>query len=220
MNPPVFLIIGPQGHGKTAVRDIVARLTYSKGASCSDVIYAFLAQRKGVLQSELRLLPKEQIRPELIEAGDFMTGVLPEIETIGGPNAKEIDESIYRRPSILVRTLYLNGYKVIDGVRRKAELEESIDHLEWNGVRSYVLYVHDPRKAASKDNTEDLKEYAGVHIRNGGTLEDLEREVKAWLEKTFGPLDAKPEIPVVNLKTGDIEKLTGEKVELPAAPDA
>ena len=73
-NPPVFFVVGPAGHGKTTVREILARLVRLRGGSCSDVIFHFLALRRGVPIEELRAIPKEDLRPDLIKAGDFLCG--------------------------------------------------------------------------------------------------------------------------------------------------
>lgn len=203
MTTPVFFVIGPVGHGKTAAREILARLTRLKGGSSSDVIYAFLAFRRNVSQESLRQLPKESFRPELIEAGDFMVGVLPRMKD-NDERTAEIDASIYRRPSALIRTLYMNGYNIIDGVRRRHELTEAIDHFDWNGIRTLIVHVSDPRKPIVADNSEDLKDLANEVVVNDGTLEELEAKLRALFPKHFGaPLEEFAPVPVLDFKSDD-----------------
>jgi hypothetical protein len=210
MNPPVIFLIGPVGHGKTTAREIIARLTYLKGGSCSDVIYAFLSYRKNVSQESLRRLPKEFFRPQLIEAGDFLVGQIDKIAE-QTETSFVTDNSMYRRPSALIRTLYHSGYHIIDGVRRRAELVEAADHLEWNGVRHLTIHVSVPGKATVEDNSEDLRDMAHVLVENSGTVEDLEAILKREMEKAFGPFEATTPIPVVDLKTGQLEALGAEE---------
>lgn len=184
MQTPVIIVIGPPHHGKTEARKALAELTFQKGESTSTVIYHFLAARRKQDVKELHALPKDDIRPELIEAGDFMVGKINEIK-LAAENP-EVDQSVYRIPSALVRTLYLNGYNIIDGVRRRPELQDSIRHLEWNGVRTLVLWIERPGADTVQDNTELTQADAHEVVYNDGTLEDLKVKLKAVLEKYFG----------------------------------
>jgi hypothetical protein len=184
MQTPVFFIVGPVGHGKSTAREILSQLTHLKGGSCSDVIYGCLARRRNVSVDTLRQIPKEELRPTLIALGDFICGSGPKLAE--DPADIAFDDAVFRHPSALIRMLYLNGYNVIDGVRRKAELEHARAQLDWNGVRSFVVHVHDPRKALIADNSEDLTEFADLKIVNEGTVEELEVKLKTWLEELFG----------------------------------
>lgn len=192
--PPVFFVVGPPTHGKTTTREILARLTRLKGGSCSDVIYAFLAARHNTTVEKLREIPKEDLRPRLIAAGDFLCGMDGPMDAAEKP---EVDQEVFRHPSALIRTLYMNGYNVIDGVRRRLELQHAKDRLDWCGVEQLTIHIVDPRKPVPQDNSEDLSDLADEKILNDGTPEELEAKLKAILERRY---PAKP-MPVVGEKT-------------------
>lgn len=195
MQPPVLIVVGPPHHGKTEARKILSELTFLKGESTSTVIYEFLAIRRKVSIDELRQLEKEFLRPELIEAGDFLVGARADISLPAVD--PEIDKIVYRIPSALIRTLYMSGYNIIDGVRRKTELKEAVNHLNWNGVRSVVVWIERPGVEKIQDNTELSQADATDVVFNDGTLEDLRAQLKLVLEKHFGKQDEKPQaIPV------------------------
>lgn len=199
-SPPVIFLVGAAGHGKTTARNLLCKLTHLKGGSCSDVIYAFLAFRKNVSQESLRQLPKESFRAQLIEAGDFMVGYIDTLREPPSAEAGEVDGQLYRIPSALIRTLYQNGYNIIDGVRRHKELQEAISHLDWNGIRSLVLKVERPGVPGISDNAENVDQFVNERVENDGTLEKLEAKLKAVLEKHFGVQPTEhPPIPIVDL---------------------
>lgn len=191
--PPVIFVIGPVGHGKTTVREILVKLLRPlRGASCSDVIYHFLAVRKGVSVESLKALPKEQLRPELIEAGDFLCGQIGALKEL--PKNDAVDKEVYRHPSAIIRTLYMNHYNIIDGVRRRLELVHAKDHLDWCGVEQLTLHVSATGKEHIDDNSEDLLALADEQIVNDGTPEELEAKVSAILACRF-PVDPVSIIP-------------------------
>lgn len=195
-NPPVFLVIGPPKHGKTEVRKILADITHMKGISTSEIIYRYLALRRNVSIESLKEIPKEELRPALIEAGDYLVG---KIDSLAEPAVNaELDAILYRIPSALIRTPYMSGYNIIDGVRRIAEIEEARSRLDWNGVRSVVVYVKNPGAPTVSDNTEVTETHADVVIVNDGTIEDLRAKLLAMLESIFGKQDElDADIPVV-----------------------
>ncbi len=195
MQPPVIVVIGPPQHGKTQARRILSELTFLKGESTSTIIYHFLANRRKVSVQSLQQQPKELLRPELIEAGDFLVGKIDKIFTPA--EDPEIDGIVYRIPSGLIRTLYMSGYNIIDGVRRKTELTEAVDRLAWNGVKTLVIWIERSGVETIADNTELTQADAHEVVRNDGTPEDLRAALKVVLEKHFGKQDEKPEpIPV------------------------
>lgn len=190
MQAPVFIVLGLPHHGKTAARKILSELTFLKGESTSTVIYRFLALRRKVTVESLLAQPKEILRPELIEAGDYLVGKLDRI--LAPADDPEIEKVVYRIPSALVRTLYLNGFNIIDGVRRKEELTDTIRHLHWNGIRTLVLWIENPAEPRIADNTEVTREDADEVVLNLGTLDDLKAKLKEILEKHFGKQPDKP----------------------------
>lgn len=197
MQTPVIIVIGPPHHGKTEARKLLSEITHLKGESTSTIIYHYLAQRRGVSVDSLKSLPKEELRPTLIKAGDFLVDAGPPLEEPS--KHATIDADMYRVPSALVRTLYLSGYNIIDGVRRRRELEDAINHLDWAGVRSLVLWVERPGHSTVSDNTELTQADAKHVILNDGTLPDLRAKLFAALELEYGKQDKlqKP-IPVVD----------------------
>ncbi len=188
---PIFFIVGPAGHGKTTVRSTICALTGQKGASCSDVIEAHLCKAKGITPAEYRKTPKEERRPEMIRYGDWITG------TDGLRDAADLtdfDKSLYRAPSALVRILTFTGHTVIAGVRRRLELQQSIEHLNWAGYETKVIYVFNPRGPKIEDNTEDLRDLADHILENKGTMADLRLNTHALLNALF-PEPEQPEAP-------------------------
>jgi hypothetical protein len=180
--PPVVLFIGPPEHGKTTARKIFCELTKLPGASCSDVIYALLAQHRGIPESELRAFPKADIRPQLIEFGDYLCGSIGKLELV--KSDAPLREDLFRGPSALFRTLYHAGFRVVDGVRRRLELQEIKDRMGWFGLPVLVVYVADPRKLvdAVKDNTEVNSADADFQIINDGTPTDLKAKLQSLID--------------------------------------
>jgi len=204
MQAPVIIVIGPPHHGKTEARKILAELTFQKGESTSTVIYSFLAHRRKVELKTLLAQDKETLRPDLIEAGDFLVGKLDRIylDAID----PEIDKIVYRIPSGLVRTLYMSGHNIIDGVRRRTELSDSIKHLEWNGVRSLVIWVERPGYPTAVDNNELTALDAHEVVTNDGTLDELREKLKSVIEKHYGKQPDKHEpLPIFNAEGEPVE---------------
>lgn len=194
MQTPVLFLIGPPGHGKTSARKILSALTSAKGGSTSAAIYSFLAMRSKTPVAELEKIPKEEFRAKLIEAGDFMCGAIPAMS-----EPTEYDEQVYRCPSILVRMLYTSGYNIIDGVRRKIELAHAKDHLDWNGVPSFTIWIEKSQGPVIADNTELTALDADETIFNDGTLEDLQASLLKFLQTRFGEqTDLEKEVPVLD----------------------
>lgn len=182
--PPVIFFIGPVGNGKSEARKIACEITGLDGASCSDVIDAFIAARRKIDVAEWRKLPKEERRPVQIAAGDFLTGK-GRMEEL--PVDSTIDKEFFRIPSGLIRVLFHHGTRVIDGVRRRQELGEARAHLEWLGIRSVVIWVERPGAPVIPDNTELTRDDADEHIVNDGNLAALHACVLEVLKKYAPP---------------------------------
>jgi hypothetical protein len=194
MQPPVIFLIGPPQHGKSTARQITQKLTGLQGASCSDVIYAFLAERRKTTYEELKKIPKEEFRETLIKAGDWLCGMDGFHEVAVDPT---VDNDVLRVPSSLIRTLYQAGYRVIDGARRALELEEAKKHLEWNGVRHLTIWLERTGGPDIKDSTTVTKQQADEVITNDGSEADLTEALHQILLKYFSPPPKKePEVKI------------------------
>lgn len=181
MQNPVFIFIGPPHHGKTTSRKIFCELTGIKGASTSDVIYALLADKLGLSEEKLRETPKEELRPKLIEYGDFLCG-MGQLALVEGSNK---DEHFMRTPSALCRVLFLTGHGVVDGVRRRLELQEFKDRLMWLGVPTVVFWVERAGHPTVEDNTQLKKEDADEIIQNDGDETKLRYNIETWVKARF-----------------------------------
>lgn len=197
MQPPVIFFIGPPQHGKTEARKQACEITGLGGASCSDVIHAFIAARRKITVAEWRAIPKEERRPIEIQAGDFLCGSIGKLEE--QPVDDTVDRLFFRIPSGIVRVLYHQGIRVIDGVRRRLELDQARAHLEWNGVRSIVIWVERKGAPTIQDNTELTREQADEVILNDGSIAELHAAVLAVLKKYEPPKEEK--VPDIYLGT-------------------
>lgn len=197
ITPPVILICGPAGHGKTTAREILARIMQLKGGSCSDVVYAYLARIQGAHPldnaakvAELRAQDKEALRPTLMKIGNWLCGDVGNLKEdtslVYSENSEaHKDDDLYRVPSSLIRMLYHNNYNIIDGVRRRLELQHAIQHLEWNGIRVLSIFVSKPDGPTIPDNTENLSDLCDEQVLNDGTVEDLEKKLVEILVRRF-----------------------------------
>jgi hypothetical protein len=202
MQPPVIFTIGQPGHGKTKARQILEKLTGLRGASCSDVIYAFLAERRQVTFESLKEIPKEEFRKTLIEAGDWLCGMDGFHEVA---KDESIDKDVLRVPSSLIRTLVQAGYNIIDGARRALELEEAKKHLEWNGVRHLTIWIERTNGPTIADSTTVTKQQADEVILNDGTEADLTEALHQTMLKYFPPPKKKePELGAGSLNPGGV----------------
>lgn len=198
MQRPVFIITGNRPHcGKSTVRDILVAESGLNGASCSSVVYELEALRRNVSVADLRKMDKESIRADLIKMGDWACGVLP-FETFSEQEFPHRDK-VLRVPSILIRSLLFSGYEIIDGVRRRLELNDAIDKLEWMGRRMHVVHVVRPLAEGEKpigDNGEDLSIFAQHTIQNSGTIEELTAAVKTLYKQLYPAADPQSEFAV------------------------
>ena len=190
---PLIFVLGPAGHGKTTVRKMIQEKLGVPGDSTSNVLYAFLSMLTGKSEDELHAIPKEELRPRLIELGDWFTmhreDISPELAAMFNPeqakHVPQIGERV-RDPAALVRMLFLAGARVYDGVRRIREFRTALHHLVWCGYVPVVVWVENSVKEQNAaDNftlTKELVRPTFV-IANEGTLDELEHEVEKVLEQ-------------------------------------
>ncbi len=193
ITPPIF-IIGPAEHGKSTARRFIGELTGLSTASCSDVLFTIWAFLDGRSEQELRQIPKDISRPTLVLLGDWLTGGIPNEYGVRVnpksfrqqfPYAKlnldpsKMDDGKFQlpNPAFLIQFLWLNGFRVIDGIRRTDELFAAYPPLEWAGARPTIVWVEDPRKPKiGGDNFGIPKEFADFEIVNEGTLDELKEK--------------------------------------------
>ena len=131
----VFVVATAPQSGKSTVAAEAARLLETGWINSSAVIAERVERRLGLpygYVAETRAADHEAFRPELIEEGDRMAaeGTSPGVECV-------------RR-----------GYRVIDGIRRREELEAAVAEVRAGGGRPLVLCVRRPDAPALADNTE------------------------------------------------------------------
>ena len=168
MTHPVTILVvalAPQS-GKSTVATEAARLMGTTWINSSAVIAERLEERLSLPAgriAETRKLDHEAYRPALIEEGNRMVaeGTSPGVECV-------------RR-----------GYRVIDGIRRRDELEAAIAEIRARGGRSLVICVRRPDAPALTDNTEAaaLAALADATIANDGSLTQLRRRTAVTLRR-------------------------------------
>lgn len=165
--PATVLVVAlaPQS-GKSTVAAEAARLLHTPWINSSAVIAERLEQRLGLPAgriAETRAVDHEAYRPALIEEGNRMAaeGTSPGVECV-------------RR-----------GYRVIDGIRRREELEAAIHEVRARGGLPIVICVRRPDAPALADNTESvaLASLADVTIDNDGPLSRLRRRTSSALRR-------------------------------------
>jgi hypothetical protein len=157
MRPALILIIGLPEAGKTEVSTIMADLLGWQRGSCSDFIYKLYSVAHGVDEDFARRRPKNVIRQQLIDIGDAVCDVYPEFLAMGA---------------------YKSGVQVLDGVRRKAELDALKEAVSNHLI---TFWVKRPLYAHPKDNTSVTELDADYVIFNNGSLEALRETVTRTL---------------------------------------
>jgi hypothetical protein len=161
----VLIVATSEQAGKTTAAAECARLLGLPSASSSRPISAAVERKLGLAAGTIaaaRAKDPEHYRRELIEEGDRMAaaGLTP-----GQACLRE-------------------GYRIIDGIRRVAELEATCAEARAMGLRPLVICLSRPGLAA-RDNTEvaGLRSMADAHISNDGTLDDLRAKVAEVLRR-------------------------------------
>ena len=168
MTPPATILVvalAPQS-GKSTVAAEASRLLGSPWINSSAVIAERLEQRLGLTKGQIaaaRTIDHDAYRPALIEEGNRMAaeGTSPGVECV-------------RR-----------GYRVIDGIRRRTELEAAVAEIRRAQGLPIVICVRRPNAPALADNTEAaaLAALADVIIDNDGPLSRLRRQTASVLRR-------------------------------------
>lgn len=156
LRPALIVLIGLPESGKTATGEIIAESLGWQRGSCSDFIYKLYAAAHGIPEDIARRRNKNTIRQQLIDIGDTVCDVYPEFLAMGA---------------------YKQGIQVLDGVRRKVEL----DALKKAVPNLLVLWVERPDHPSPKDNTSVSLADAHGLVLNNGDLEDLTNTVRDLL---------------------------------------
>jgi hypothetical protein len=182
---PFVIVIGPAKHGKSTFRRALAAKLGTKGASCSDMLYAIWAYVAEESEEGLRKRPKDEIRSTLVALGDWYTtpaATLAEnfpFDKLPSIHLAKLEGSEMEKPheGVLIQQAYRSGVRVLDGVRRKRELAAALPIFKWVGIPVLVLYVYDPRKGVDPTDNFDLRyRDANNIILNNGSEENLEAE--------------------------------------------
>lgn len=206
-NAPIIFVVGPAGHGKTTVRKMICDKTGLKGDSTSNVLFAILELLTGTSEDEYRKMPKDEIRPMLVELGDVLTQTKP---TLSSEFLNKIPED--RRedalakirnlahPSTLTRHIFLAGGSVIDGVRRPAEFFSALTFLAWAGYNVITIWVENPGFPVNEVDNFSLsraKIRPQFIIENDGSLDSLEQHVEKILTSLGWAPKVAPGEPVI-----------------------
>jgi len=182
LKQPIF-VVGRAQHGKSVFRKALAEALGVKGGSCSDVIYVVWSLISGVGEHVLRAMPKEQARPQLVALGDWLTATRRTFaegfpaHLFPGCDPRALDWGGLHTPSpaFLIRFSWENGVRVLDGIRREAELEAAQTCLDRLGAPPVVVWIDNPNAAQVKgDNFSISPGRADRVFTNAGTVEDLQ----------------------------------------------
>ena len=161
-----FFLIGRPQHGKTTVSKYLSKLRGEPYGSTSDYVYVLLARKLGTTVEELKQRPKESIRPLMVVEADALCDVTP---------------------TGLVDGLVASGVRIIDGIRRRKELQMSVKKLQDQGHTVHVWWISNPRQAEILDNTAVTVEDAQACVVNDGSFELLYQKIDRMLgDKTRG----------------------------------
>jgi dephospho-CoA kinase len=147
----IICVIGRARSGKTTASNILSEITGIPTASTSDIVYNIMALASGCTVSELKSMPKEILRPQLIDIANYLC---------------DID------PSILSKGLVQKGYKIVDGIRRETELLDLKKTYE-----NEILITLIKSNRSINDNFNIPDHYADIIIDNNGTMEELKKKL-------------------------------------------
>lgn len=155
MGKQVIFIFGPAGSGKMSLGKALAKRL---AGHCRDTSEVILREYTAATGCTIPPAEKETYRHDLVTLGNLMTSrckcrLVQEILSIQCSNRAPL---------------------VICGVRRRAELEESIELCEANGYLVSTFYVVRPGVEPPVDNFELLPVDAGFVVYNSRSLRELE----------------------------------------------
>ena len=142
----VIVIIGKARAGKTTFAKYLADLYGTKSAGTSDIVYKAMAIARNCKEEELRQIPKEELRPVLIDFANYLCSVVPDF---------------------LSSAIIQEGFDVIDGIRRRSELEALA------AKHNIAVYFVDRTEGVVEDNFELDKDDADFIVDNNGKLGDF-----------------------------------------------
>lgn len=140
------VVIGPARAGKTTFSQWLVDQKGGKASGTSQIVYKAMAKARGCSVEELYKIPKESLRPHLIEFADFLCDIYPDI---------------------LSEALIKEGVTIIDGIRRQAELDELRRKHEIE-----VFYVKRSRGTV-KDNFAIDESCADFIVDNNGRMNEF-----------------------------------------------
>ena len=151
----VIVVIGKARAGKTTFANFLAKEMGLKTSGTSRIVYETMAKARGCTVEDLNKIPKEELREHLIALADYMCDM---------------------KPDILSSTLIKQGYLIIDGIRRHAELEALKENFDLTIV--YLL-----RKEGTKPDNFNIPTWIADHkIYNDEGLTELEKSAKVLAE--------------------------------------
>jgi len=151
----MIIVVGRARSGKTSFSEMLSSILGLKTAGTSKIVYEVVAKARGCTVADLLALPKEEIRPTLIDVADFLCD---------------------GKVDVLSEMLYNRGYRILDGIRREEELKAIIHNHE-----CFVVYMQRD-KGTVDDNFNILPTKFMRLIENNGTLYDLQDKASDFAE--------------------------------------
>jgi len=188
---PVF-VIGKAQHGKSVFRTALAAALGVKGASCSDAIYVVWSLITGVGEQRLREKPKQEVRHLLVALGDWLTTSAATYKErfprhlFPDADISMLDKGQLPRPgpSALIQWSWMTDVRVLDGIRREAELDASREPLEWAGVPARIIWVEKPGAPEVQGDNFSIPLIRAERVFvNNGTIEDLQEQARRFAKE-------------------------------------
>ena len=157
-------VIGHPQHGKSTFGRMLADLSGEAHGATSAVILGFLSDVDGVeygkdWHTTVPTAEQEAFRRRLVRTGDALCNI---------------------RQHLLSETLYTNGCRIIDGIRRKLEHLAMSAHMASMGRKLITVWVDRPDEPVIVDNTSVTKDDADWIVTNR-TLMNLEEQARQLL---------------------------------------